>query len=84
MNNENKNILDELENTMMEEIRHYAKADVVSQTRYNKTDRMVKAANVVLAIENLKERQYMNRTNRRETIRKTQSLKSNEEQQNDK
>lgn len=66
-------ILGEIERVMLEEIQYYNNKDQTinaKSQRLNVTDRIVKSANVVLAVENLKERRYMNRTNRKEAVRK--------------
>jgi hypothetical protein len=63
---------------MMQELRFYSNKDtsnVGKQQRLLITDRMCKSANVVLATENLKERRYMNRTERKDLIRKTENKK---------
>lgn len=72
--NETENILEEINNVMLEEIRFYAnKNQTISNksARLNVTDRIAKSAGVILAVENLKERRFMNRTERRSEIRKT-------------
>lgn len=66
-------ILGEIERVMLEEIQYYNNKEQTinaKSQRLNVTDRIVKSANVVLAVENLKERRYMNRTNRKEAVRK--------------
>lgn len=75
--NTNKNPLDELEEMMLEEIRFYSKTEVFNKSRMEKTDRMVKTANIILGVENLKERKYMNRTARKENERKINNMKNN-------
>lgn len=72
--NENKvDTLEEIENIMLEELRYYANdkyTNTAKSQRLNITDRMCKSANVVLATENLKERRFMNRTERKDLTRK--------------
>ena len=71
-------ILDEIEQIMLEEIKFYnSKEQTITSksTRLNVTDRMVKSANVVLAVENLKERRFMNRTERKSELRKSSKSK---------
>lgn len=72
MNNNEKNFLEEIENIMMEELRFYEDKDKTinaKSQRLSITDRMVKSANIILGVENLKERQYMNRTERKKENR---------------
>lgn len=75
---ETGDVLEEIEKIMLEELKFYSSKE---NTVYNKsqrlniTDRMCKSANVVLATENLKERRFMNRTDRKDLIRKTQQTK---------
>lgn len=71
--NENQNPLDEIEAIMLEELRYYSNKEMTinaKATRLNVTDRMCKSANVILATENLKERRFMNRTERKDLNRK--------------
>jgi len=72
--NENKvDTLEEIEKIMLEELRYYANdnyTNTAKSQRLNITDRMCKSANVVLATENLKERRFMNRTERKDLTRK--------------
>lgn len=78
LENKEKDILEEIEEIMIEELRFYSdkgKTIVGKQQRLLITDRMCKSANVVLATENLKERRYMNRTDRKDLIRKTENKK---------
>ena len=70
-----KDVLQEIEDIMLEEIRYYANKEQTvnaKSQRLNITDRMCKSANVILATENLKERRFMNRTERKDLIRKTE------------
>lgn len=78
-NVENENILNELETMMLDELRYYANKELTINAKAQRlavTDRICKTANVIIAVENLKERQYMNRTERKESIRKTKKIKS--------
>ena len=74
----NKDILEDLERIMYEEVVYYSDRDKPVDTKMQKrlivTDRMVKSASVIMAIENLKERRFMNRTERKSELRKTNSL----------
>ena len=68
-----ENTLEEIEKIMLEEVKFYSDKETTNvhkSQRLNITDRMVKSANVVLAVENLKERRYMNRTERKSELRK--------------
>ena len=70
-------ILTEIETIMLDEIKYYADKDQTinaKSQRLNVTDRMVKSCNVVLAVENLKERKYMNRTERKKETRKVKKM----------
>lgn len=70
-------ILTEIETIMLEEIKYYADKEHTinaKSQRLNVTDRMVKSCNVVLAVENLKERKYMNRTERKKETRKVKKM----------
>lgn len=70
-------ILTEIETIMLEEIKYYANKEQTinaKSQRLNVTDRMVKSCNVVLAVENLKERKYMNRTERKKETRRVKKL----------
>ena len=72
-------ILTEIETIMLEEIKYYANKEQTinaKSQRLNVTDRMVKSCNVVLAVENLKERKYMNRTERKKETRKLSKKQS--------
>lgn len=65
--------LNEVERIMLEELRFYSNKEnnnASKVARLNITDRMCKSANVVLATENLKERRFMNRTERKDLNRK--------------
>lgn len=76
--NTTENILEEINNVMLEEIRFYAnKNQTISNksARLNVTDRIAKSAGVILAVENLKERRFMNRTERKSEIRKLNQTK---------
>lgn len=60
--------LDKVEQIMLEELEFYSNKDntyLEKTKRLNITDRMVKSANAILSVENLKERRYMNRTERK-------------------
>ena len=73
MNNDvkEKDVLDEIEEIMMKEVRFLSEQGSKATNQQLQTmDRIVKGAGVVLAVENLKERKYMNRTNRKSEIRK--------------
>ena len=79
-NRKSENILDEIEKIMLEEIKLYKNKTLPSSvlsSRLNITDRIVKSANVILSVENLKERRYMNRTERRGEERKLNKMKNN-------
>ena len=68
-----KDVLEEIEEIMLEEVRFYSDKTTTNSSktqRLNITDRMVKSVNVIVAVENLKERRYMNRTERKEAVRK--------------
>ena len=68
-----KDVLEEIEEIMLEEVRFYSDKKTTNSSktqRLNITDRMVKSVNVIVAVENLKERRYMNRTERKEAVRK--------------
>jgi hypothetical protein len=67
-----KDILDEVEDIMFQEVRflHSVGAKATNQ-QLQTVDRIVKGFGVILAVENLKERRYMNRTDRRESVRKS-------------
>lgn len=70
--------LEEIEKIMLEELRFYANKEnniSAKATRLSVTDRMCKSANVILATENLKERRFMNRTERKSELRKSNSAK---------
>lgn len=70
--------LDEIEQIMLEELRFYSNKDnniSAKATRLNVTDKMCKSANVILATENLKERRFMNRTERKSELRKYSKTK---------
>ena len=76
--NETENILEEINTIMLEEMRFYAnKNQTISNkaSRLNITDRIAKSAGVILAVENLKERRFMNRTERKSEIRKLNQTK---------
>lgn len=65
--------LDEVEAIMLAELKYYENKDVTQIDKVKRltiTDRMVKSANAILAVENLKERRYMNRTDRKAELRK--------------
>jgi hypothetical protein len=64
-----KDILDEVEDIIMKEVRFLSeKGSSTTNQQLNTVDRIVKGCGVVLAVENLKERKYMNRTNRQESV----------------
>ena len=80
MEEEKKDALEEIESIMLEELRFYANKEInmsPKATRLNITDRMCKSANVILATENLKERRFMNRTERKDLLRKTEKQNNN-------
>ena len=67
-----KDILDEVEEIIMKEVRFLSEmGSKASNQQLVTVDRIVKGCGVVLAVENLKERKYMNRTNRQESVRKS-------------
>ena len=69
---EKKDILDEVEDIMFQEVRFLHKVGAKATNQQLQTvDRIVKGFGVILAVENLKERRYMNRTDRKESIRKS-------------
>lgn len=71
MENQKKDSLEELDEIVMKELRYYSETEgVINEARQHKTDRMVKLINTKLGLENLRERKFMNRTERRESIRK--------------
>lgn len=71
------NLLQETEMILFNEMKFYSENESINQQRMNKTDRMVKMSNAILGFENLKERQYMNRTARKESVRKYNKDKNN-------
>ena len=76
--NTTENILERLEAVMLEEIDFYTSKDTSTSSkssRLNITDRIVKSAGTILAVENLKERRFMNRTERKSEIRKLNQTK---------
>lgn len=76
--NTTENILERLEAVMLEEIDFYTNKDTSTSSkssRLNITDRIVKSAGTILAVENLKERRFMNRTERKSEIRKLNQTK---------
>lgn len=64
--------LDEVEEIMFEQVRALRKGTSVTELQLQIVDRVVKGLGIILATENLKERRYMNRTNRKEAVRKAQ------------
>ena len=71
--NTTENILERLEAVMLEEIDFYTNKETsisLKTSRLNVTDRIVKSAGTILAVENLKERRFMNRTERKDLTRK--------------
>lgn len=67
-----KDILDEVEDIMFQEVRFlHSVGDKATSQQLQTVDRIVKGFGVILAVENLKERRYMNRTDRRESVRKS-------------
>lgn len=76
------NNLEEVETIMMEELRFYQDKEKTINAKAQRlatTDRICKAANVVLAIENLKERRKMNKTDRMSEVRKTNQANHGQE-----
>ena len=76
--NTTENILEKLEEVMLEEIDFYTSKETSTSSkssRLNITDRIVKSAGTILAVENLKERRFMNRTERKSEIRKLNQTK---------
>lgn len=68
-----KDVLDEIEQIVLDEVKFYSDKTTTNahkSQRLTITDRMVKTVNIIVAIENLKERRYMNRTERKEAVRK--------------
>lgn len=73
-------VLDEIEDVMLDEINFYRNKEnglSIKNARLNITDRIVKSATIILAVENLKERRYMNRTERKSEMRKLEKTKNN-------
>lgn len=74
----NDNVLDELETMMLDELKFYTNKELTINAKAQRlavTDRICKTANVIIAVENLKERRYMNKTERKESIRKINKIK---------
>ena len=72
-NTKEKSILEETEELLFNELKELSDSSVNFNKKINNLpiiDRKIKAANVIVQIENFKERQYMNRTNRLEARRR--------------
>lgn len=75
--NENKkDILEEVEDAMRKELNFLSRVKgKATSSELQAIDRLVKVSGIILATENLKERRYMNRTERKSEIRKAKDLK---------
>lgn len=75
--NENKkDILEEVEDAMRKELNFLSNVrGKATCSELQAIDRLVKVSGIILATENLKERRYMNRTERKSEIRKAKDLK---------
>ncbi len=79
-NQAKENYLEQVEQMLFDEMVFYSDKDKTinaKQQRLNVTDRICKLANGILATENLKERKYMNRTERRAETRRMQTVNKN-------
>lgn len=73
-----ENVLEEVEKELYDELKFLSDKDTDLAKKIRNlqvTDRKIKVANVIVSIENFKERKYMNRTNRIDARRKVDEAK---------